>query len=77
MIIHIKDLIPDSKNANLHSPRGSSMVQKSLQKYGAGRSILLDKNNNIIAGNLTTEEAGQRFIPRLRYNNGSSPELRA
>lgn len=55
--IKISDLIPDSKNANQHTERGVGMVQKSLQKYGAGRSILIDKNNKIIAGNLTAEQA--------------------
>ena len=29
--------------------------RKSLRTFGAGRSILLDKNNKIIAGNKTTE----------------------
>jgi hypothetical protein len=53
----LKDLIPDARNANLHSERGTWMVNKSIAKLGAGRSILIDKNNQIIAGNLTTEQA--------------------
>lgn len=61
-IKHISDLIPDDKNFNRHSERGSSFVKKSIEKFGLGRSILLDKNNKIIAGNLTTEEAGQLGI---------------
>ena len=31
------------------------MIEESLRKFGAGRSILLDKNNRIISGNKTTE----------------------
>ena len=53
----ISDLIQDQENANLHTPRGVYMVNTSLAKLGAGRSILLDKNNKIIAGNLTAEQA--------------------
>jgi hypothetical protein len=53
----LKDLVPDDQNANLHSERGVYMVNTSLSKLGAGRSILIDKNNEIIAGNLTTEQA--------------------
>lgn len=53
----LSDLIPDDQNANLHSERGTYMVNTSLSKLGAGRSILIDKNNEIIAGNLTTEQA--------------------
>lgn len=36
-----------------------SLLEKSLQEFGAGRSILIDKNNNIIAGNGIVEAAGQ------------------
>ena len=35
------------------------MLENSLRKYGAGRSILTDKNGRIIAGNKTFEMAGQ------------------
>jgi DNA modification methylase len=53
----LSDLIPDASNANLHSERGTYMVSRSLEKLGAGRSILIDRDNEIIAGNLTTEQA--------------------
>jgi len=33
------------------------MLKNSLKKYGAGRSVLLDKNNTVIAGNKTVSEA--------------------
>ena len=57
--LHISDLTPDNKNLNKHSERGSAFVKKSLEKNGFGRSILIDKDRRIIAGNLTAEEAGQ------------------
>jgi len=34
------------------------MIEDSLRKYGAGRSILVDKHGNVIAGNKTLENAG-------------------
>ena len=34
-------------------------MDESLRKFGLGRSILLDKNDRIIAGNKTTEKAGE------------------
>lgn len=55
--VKLKDIIPDVHNANLHTERGTWMVNKSISKLGAGRSILIDKDNEIIAGNLTTEQA--------------------
>ena len=36
-----------------------SLLEKSLRNNGAGRSILIDKNNRIIAGNGIVETAGQ------------------
>lgn len=53
----IADLIPDNKNANLGTERGRYMIERSLTKLGAGRSIVVDKNGKIIAGNKTTETA--------------------
>jgi hypothetical protein len=53
----ISDLIPDDKNFNKGTEYGNSLIETSLQKFGAGRSILVDKNNRIIAGNKSTEHA--------------------
>jgi len=49
--IKISDLTPDDKNFNKGSEFGNSLIEKSFRRFGAGRSILLDKNNRIIAGN--------------------------
>jgi hypothetical protein len=54
----IANLIPDDRNANLGTEYGQRLIENSLSKFGAGRSILLDKNNRIIAGNKATENAG-------------------
>lgn len=53
----LSDLVPDDLNANRGSEYGTHLVENSIRKFGAGRSILLDKNNRIIAGNKTTEQA--------------------
>jgi hypothetical protein len=55
--LKISDLTPDDKNYNKGSEFGNSLIEKSLRKFGAGRSILIDKNNRIIAGNKTIENA--------------------
>jgi hypothetical protein len=54
----IENLIPDDLNANKGTEYGQHLIESSLSKFGAGRSILLDKNNRIIAGNKTVENAG-------------------
>ena len=55
----LSDLVFDDKNFNKHTEYGMSLIEKSIRNNGAGRSILIDKNNRIIAGNGVTEVAGQ------------------
>jgi len=64
--IKISDLIPDDKNFNKGSEFGNALIEKSLSKFGAGRSILIDKNNRIIAGNKTIENAAAIGIEDLQ-----------
>lgn len=49
----LTDFTPDDKNANKGTERGFAMLDDSLRKYGAGRSILVDKHGRVIAGNKT------------------------
>ena len=53
----LKDLIQDDRNLNKGTERGQQLIEKSLREFGAGRSLLLDKNNRIIAGNKTHKNA--------------------
>ena len=55
----ITDLKFDNKNFNKGTQYGKKLMEQSLSKFGAGRSILIDKNNRIIAGNKTTENFGE------------------
>ena len=54
---NIEQLVPDNKNFNKGTEYGQHLIEESLRKFGAGRSILIDKNNRIIAGNKTIENA--------------------
>ena len=55
----VSDLIPDDRNANQGTERGNFMLTQSLEKFGAGRSILLDKHGRVIAGNKTHAKFGE------------------
>ena len=55
----IDKLRPDDQNFNKGTEYGEHLMEQSLRKFGLGRSILLDMNNRIIAGNKTTEKAGE------------------
>lgn len=63
---NISDLKFDDKNFNEHTEKGMGLLEKSLQKFGAGRSILIDKNNNIIAGNGVVEAAGNIGLENMQ-----------
>ena len=53
----LNDLTPDSRNANRGTLRGRKALEASLRQHGAGRSVLIDKEGRIIAGNKTVETA--------------------
>jgi hypothetical protein len=65
-INHIRDLTPHGENARLRTARGSSLIEKSLQEVGAARSIVIDEEGMILAGNGTVEAAGQVGIERVK-----------
>lgn len=53
----IENLTPDDHNFNKGSEYGNHLIEKSFREFGAGRSILIDRNNRIIAGNKSIEAA--------------------
>jgi DNA modification methylase len=55
--IMMTDLKFDQHNANQGTARGRELLLQSLQELGAGRSGLVDKDGNVIAGNKTLEVA--------------------
>jgi len=56
----LADLTPDARNVNLGTKRGLELLEKSLEQYGAGRSVLVDKNGVVIAGNKTLSAAAEK-----------------
>lgn len=71
----IKDLKFDDKNFNKHTEFGMSLIEKSLRNNGAGRSILLDKDNNIIAGNGVVETAGNIGLDKVKIVETTGDEI--
>lgn len=56
-VMNINDLSPDVRNANKGTVRGLAMVEASLREVGAGRSIVVDREGRVIAGNKTLQSA--------------------
>lgn len=64
-VVRATDLTPDDQNANLGTERGSALLETSLRRYGGGRSILVDRERKVIAGNKTLEAAVGIGIDRV------------
>lgn len=71
----ISDLKFDDKNFNKHTEYGMSLLEKSLRENGAGRSILIDKDNNIIAGNGIIEAAGSVGLEKVKIVETTGDEI--
>lgn len=54
---HISELTPDPMNARRHTPRGIGTIERSIQRDGFGRPIVVSRDYVIAAGNATTEAA--------------------
>lgn len=71
------EILQDEHNANRGTKRGGKVIRQSLKDYGAGRSVLLDKNNRLIAGNKTFGQAsnGMSGIKGVRIIETDGTEL--
>ncbi len=61
-ISSIADLKPDSRNARKHNQRNLNMIVDALHKVGAARSIVIDEDGVILAGNGVVEAAADAGI---------------
>lgn len=71
----IKDLKSDRKNARKRTDRSSKLIAESLQRYGAARSIVIDEENRILAGNGTIEGAKAAGIKNVRVIETDGSEI--
>ncbi|OQC57678.1 MAG: DNA methylase [Verrucomicrobia bacterium ADurb.Bin018] len=65
-IDHIGQLKPDPRNARKHNPRNVGMIEKALGEVGAARSIVIDEEGVVLAGNGVLEAAGNAGIERVQ-----------
>lgn len=71
----LEDLTPHPTNPNKGTKRGREFVRKSLEDYGAGRSVLADRNGVLIAGNQTAAAANAAGRKRVRVVQTDGEEL--
>lgn len=63
--ISIAEIHQDEANVNKGTAKGREVLGRSMTRFGAGRSVLLDKNNRIIAGNKTVLAAMKAGIKEV------------
>lgn len=64
----------DPNNYRVHGEKNKTIIRKSLEECGAGRSILLDGEDVVIAGNGVYEQAQKLGLP-IRIIESDGTEL--
>lgn len=72
---HIKDLKPDLANAREHTPRNIGVIVDALQEVGAARSIVIDENDMVLAGNGVLEAAAEAGMTKVRVVEADGNEI--
>jgi 16S rRNA G966 N2-methylase RsmD len=71
----IKDLKADHRNARKRTDRSANLIAESLKRFGAARSIVIDEDNRILAGNGTVEGAKAAGIQNIRVIETDGTEI--
>ena len=75
MASSISELKFDHKNARKRTDSSARLIQESLQRYGAARSIVIDEENRILAGNGTIEAAKALGLAKLKVIDADGDEI--
>src|SRR5690606_4908568 len=76
----VSALIPDPKNARQHPDRHVRQLAKSIQAFGFNCPVLIDADNQVIAGHgrlLAAKSLGWSEVPTIRLEHLSPDQVRA
>ena len=76
----IADLSSNPHNARTHSARQIKEIARSIERFGFNNPVLIDRNNQLIAGHGRVEAAkllGHKSVPALRLEHMSEGDKRA
>lgn len=74
-VVNIETLVQDDHNFNKGTDAGRELMERSFKQLGAGRSILIDKDGHIIAGNKSQLAAMAAGIKKVRIIETQGDEL--
>lgn len=76
----VDELIPYANNARTHSDKQIKQIQKSMKRFGFVMPLLIDSDNNIIAGHgrlMAAKGLGYSEVPVLIADGWTEQERRA
>lgn len=73
--VTLASLTPDPRNARRHTDRNLATISTALREVGAARSIVVDEDGVILAGNATVAAAGEAGISSVRIVDVDGSEL--
>lgn len=80
IVKNIDDLIPYDTNPRIHQPKQINQVAKSIQEFGWTMPILIDEQNEIIAGHgrlLAGKQLGFKTVPCIIAQGWSEAQKKA
>jgi len=77
LVVPIEDVLGhlDPDNVRIHGERSRDTIRESLKRFGAARSVVMDGDGVIRAGNGILEEAASAGVTRVRVVQGDPHEL--
>lgn len=80
MLVPVDDLVPYANNARVHSKAQIARIRASLREFGFVTPVLIDFDNNIIAGHGRVEAAraeGMTEVPCVLVSNLTEAQRKA
>ncbi len=78
--MHTKDLIPYARNSRTHSQEQIAQIVGSIKEWGFTNPVLIDSDNQIIAGHgrtLAAQKMGMEAVPCLVANGWTEAQKKA
>lgn len=69
--MEVKDLKFDKRNYRRHSEKNQSLIKKSINEVGFGRSIVVDAENEIICGNGVVSQVDKKTPVKVIETDGN------
>jgi len=76
-VVDIGALKPDEKNRRQRTQRSARMIAASMEEFGPARSIVIDENNELIAGSGVLAAAAEAGVTKVQVIDGDGKTLYA